>query len=146
MNQSKSLVKLFVGMIFFGISLFVFNGSGLFVVDNGMLGATNLEIAKRVFEVLLSVMTALLGTGLFSKLPWMKTLIDVLTPFLSKDRSPEATKEKDLMRMLQYAIFSKNVNLTIMLCEEAAGERYISGPEQEPEAATTPKPKGFPLK
>lgn len=130
-NPSASLAKLLVGAVLFGVCLIVFVGSGFgssFApsVGEGKLGASTTETISRVFEVVLSLLTALAGTGLFAKFPWMAKLIEILGPLFAPTQSPEDKLSTDMLNLLAHAVSQKNKDMTIMLCEELAGEAYMT--------------------
>lgn len=145
MKTSRSLAKLITGFTLLGVSLVVFIGSRFgdsllpAVVSSGKLGASTSEILSRVMEVVIAVLTSLVGTGIFSKTPWMQMLIDTIGPLFIKTESisDEEKFQNDLMRLLAHSISQKDKDMTIMLCEQLAGEPYLTEP-------VTEQPQTFP--
>lgn len=138
MNDLKSLLKFGAGSISFVISLifFMFGDAGSLVLNATLkpdaVGFTTSEIVSKAIEVGLALLTALIGSGVFAKSKWLKMIIDILGPFITKSQTTTTDQfTSDVMKLIAHSISTKNADLTVMLCEELAGCSYISNPDAD---------------
>lgn len=127
----KSLAKLLSYIGFFSISLIIFVGgnAGDYFFNQGLdgrLGLTTSELVSKVIEILISLLSALVASGVFSKSPWMSVLIDTLGPLFIKPESSEDKFNTDVLGLIAHAVSQQNKDLTTVLCETLAGTPYLT--------------------
>lgn len=133
MNNEKSFAKLVATILIFGTATVVFTGSSVgnyfteTAVENGKLGLPSSELISKIIEIGFSILTALIGAGLFSKSKWIITLIETLKPLFGQTKTEETLEFDDYaFTMLKHAISTKNKQLTLIMIEELAGEPYLT--------------------
>lgn len=139
MNNYRPFAKLIVGVAFFWVSSKLFVGSGVAdswfqgSLESGKLGQTGFTISKNVAELIITLITAVTATGIFSKSKLLTWLLEAIKPIIQGFSSeptevlePQDALERDLSNILLHAISKKDKTLTIMMCEELAGEAYMT--------------------
>tara|TARA_Y100001973_G_scaffold105387_1_gene178333 strand:- start:6 stop:440 length:435 start_codon:yes stop_codon:yes gene_type:complete len=140
-ENNRSFVKMSFGIVSFIVSLFVYisgNFGDAFVsatIAPDNVGTFSYEAMSKAAEVLFAVITAVIGTGVFSNTKWLTLILAVLKPLFDRQEpiSVESQFETDMMRMIAHSIATKNAAFTVMLCEELAGSPYITT-EDDPES------------